>query len=606
MRHVGFRCFGPLEIEVGQRVLPAGGPLQRGLLAMLLLNSNNFVSADRIISALWEKPPETALGQVQTRIWRLRQLLHGTGETSPAPTARPQLITRAGGYGLIVDPEAVDLLVFERRVKHGGVLLAAGRAREAVKELREALALFRGPVFANVNAPGVGIEAEAVEERRLAAIEQRIEIELNLGLHVQVVAELRELVAAHPYRERLRLHLMQALHRSGRRAEAVAAYRDGHRTMVDGAGLEPSRELKELHRAILLSDAATDPAPAAGRPRATVGLHVPRDLPRDSVHLVGRCPETNELLNYLRGPNDSQLPRVVAIAGGPGVGKTALAVRIAHLLVDDVPDGQLFTWVGGKADPNAILHRFLRGLGVPEREVPETLEERSALYRARMADRRAILVIDDAESEAQVRPLLPAAPGGATLVTSRRRLTALDGVRHLDLPALGETDMIRLLVETVGRDRIDAEPGLPARIVDRCEGLPLAVRAVGARLAARPHWSLARFLAAVEDETRRLDAMSFGDLDVRAAIASSYIRLEPRARQLFRVLGSLDRAEFTVREASELIGGCADELTEDLVDVRLVHPVPGSRSDGLRYRIDGLCRLFARERAALEGAGTES
>ncbi|MEV0396438.1 AfsR/SARP family transcriptional regulator [Polymorphospora rubra] len=591
---------------MGQRVLPAGGPLQRGLLAMLLLNSNNFVSADRIISALWEKPPETALGQVQTRIWRLRQLLHVTGETALPPTAQPQLITRAGGYGLIVDPEAVDLLVFERRVKHGGALLAAGRSREAVKELREALALFRGPVFANVNAPGVGIEAEAVEERRLAAIEQRIEIELNLGMHVQVVAELRELAAAHPYRERLRLHLMQALHRSGRRAEAVAAYRDGHRTMVDGAGLEPSRELKELHRAILLSDAATDPAPPAGEQSRAAWLHVPRELPRDSFHLVGRCPETNELLNYLRGPDDSQLPRVVAISGVPGVGKTALAVRVAHMLADDVPDGQLFTWVGGKADPGAILQRFLRSLGVPEREMPDTLEERSALYRARMADRRAILVIDDAESEAQVRPLLPAAPGGATLITSRRRLTALDGVRHLDLATLDRADQIRLLAETVGRDRLDAEPGLPARIVGWCEGLPLAVRAVGARLSARPHWSLARFMAALEDETRRLDAMSFGDLDVRAAIGSSYIRLGPPARRLFRRLGSLDRAEFSVHEAGELAGGFAEELVEEMVDVRLVYPVGGSRSDGSRYRIDGLCRLFARERATLESAGTES
>jgi DNA-binding SARP family transcriptional activator len=605
MAEVEFKCLGDFEIVCGQRVMPAGGPLQRGLLAVLLLNANQSVSADRIISALWDSPPDTALGQVQTRIWRLRQLLQGSAPGASPSTVRPQLITRAGGYGLMVDPETVDLLVFDREVQQATTALAAGRPQEAVSQIRGALALFRGPAFANVAAPGVNVEAAAIEERRLAAIEQRIEIELTLGLHVHMIAELRELVAAHPYQERLRHHLMRALHRSGRRAEAVAVYREGHRMMVDGAGLEPSRELKKLHHAILTSDVPAAPVDAGDT--SASWARKSRDLPRDAVHLVGRCPETTALLDYFRRPRHSAVPLVAAISGVPGVGKTALAVRVAHMLATELTDGQLFAWVGGKSSPAAILHRFLRTLGIPENEVPDTLEERSALYRACMINRRAVLLIDDAQSEAQVRPLLPAGPGSATLITSRRPLTALDSVHSVDLPPLREADTVHLLSEIVGAERAAAEPGLPDRIVRLCEGLPLAVRAAGARLRARPHWTLARFAATVEDRCQRLDALSFGDLDVRAAIASSYVRLEPPARRLFQRLGTLDRATFTGADAGGLIGVttfAGIEVAEELVEARLAHPGSDTGpAGGLHYRIDELCRLFARERALLEGDG---
>jgi DNA-binding SARP family transcriptional activator len=603
MSEILFHCLGSMEIIRGQQVLPSGGPHQRGLLAMLLLNANRPVSADQLIAALWARPPNSAAGQIQTRIWKLRRLLQ-TPATIPQPsTTRPQLVTTAGAYCLIVDPDTVDLLVFERMVNSAHSFLAADRPREALTELRGALALFRGPAFSNVAAPGVAVEAAAIEERRLAAIDQRMEIELAFGRHLDVIAELRELVAAHPYQERLRYYLMRALHRSGRRAEAVAAYREGHRAMVDGAGLEPSRELQELHREILASDAAVK----ALSPPDSGGAWAPKshDLPRDAVRLVGRCVETTRLLEFFRRPGDTPAPRVAMISGPPGVGKTALAVRIAHMLADEVPDGQLFAWLGGETDPRAILHRFLRTLGITESEMPGSLEERSALYRACMVDRRAVLLIDDAHSEAQVRPLLPGSQDALTIITGRRSLTALESVHHLDLAPLSDGDTVRLLADIIGQQRVDAEPVLAERIARRCEGLPLAVRAVGARLRGRAHWSLARLAQIVDDDSRRLDAFRFGDLDVRAALGSGYTRLTRPARRLFIQLGELDHAEFCPDMAARLVGVPAIEvvdLAEELVEAGLIASASGPGREGapagcLRYRISEVGRLFAREQA---------
>lgn len=613
---IEFRCLGNLEIVRGQRVMPAGGPLQRGLLAILLLNANHAVSTDRIVDGLWDDPPDTALGQVQTRIWRLRQLLHSPATDASRSRSYPQLVTQSGGYALMVDPAAVDLQVFDQRVRDAAAMLARGRAREAAGELRSALALFRGPSFANVTAPAVVAEAKAVEERRMAALEQRIETELSLGMHAQLIPELRELVAVYPYQERLRLHLMRALHRSGRRAEAVAAYREAHRAMVDGVGLEPSRELKECHQEILLSDVtANAPGPPSGAPATTsrdAGTSTggrswarePRDLPADTGLLVGRCQEIDQLAEWLRAAH-SPMSRIAAISGMPGVGKTALAVRVAHLLTRDTTDGQLYARLGSDTEPGAVLHRFLRTLGIPEGEVPNTLDERSALFRACMADRRAVVVLDDVWSEAQVRPLLSSGPASMTLVTSRRPLTALDSAHLLELDPLGEADGVRLLREIIGPGRADAEPGLAERIVARCEGLPLAVRAAAARLRVRPHWSLAQYLALLENPGQQLDALCLGDLDVRSAIESSYLRLPAPARRLFCRLGCLEEAEFTAARVGQLVDVptyLAAELVEALVEARLVWCV-GSGQAGtvhsgvLRYRMGELCRLVARERA---------
>ncbi|HZN19617.1 MAG TPA: BTAD domain-containing putative transcriptional regulator [Micromonosporaceae bacterium] len=608
MRDVGFRGLGTLEVIIGGNQLPTGGPLQRGLLATLLTNANRVISPDRLISALWSQPPETALGQVQTRIWRLRQLLQGG--PGPQLSPRPQLVTRAGGYALIIEPEMFDVLVFDRHIAQAQALLAADRPREAVAELREALALWRGPAFADVPAPGIRVEAEVIEERRLGAIEQRIEIELTLGLHHQLVSELRELVSVHPFRERLRYHLMRALYRCGRRAEAVETYLEGYRTLVDGLGLEPSRDLREMHRAILVSDEPAEPParPVAAWPPVS---GEPRELPRDSVCLVGRECETAHLREYLKSADCGTAPLVVTISGAAGVGKSALAVRFAHLLSEKLFEGQFFASIGsGEPDPNAVLRRFLRTLGVPDTEIPQSLAERSALYRACLANRRFVLVLDDVQTEAQARPLLPAGPGCATLITSRRRLTALEGVYQVSLGPLADADMLTLLSRTVGPERVNAEPEPAARIVGYCTGLPLALRAVAARICARPHWSLRQFADVLEDESRRLAAFTFGDLDLRGAIESSYRRLSPPARRLFRLLGLLDRPQFSVADAGRLLDVrpvTAEELTEELAEERLVRPVLAAAhgEPGLRYEIDELWRLFARELVSAEETALE-
>ncbi|HEY0701056.1 MAG TPA: BTAD domain-containing putative transcriptional regulator, partial [Micromonospora sp.] len=324
MHHLWIRCLGALEVVAGDRTLSCGGPLQRGLLALLLINANQVVGVDRIMNGLWDRPPETALGQVQTRIWRLRRLLRdGPGVDVGV---RPQLVTRGGGYGLLIEPETVDVAVFDRRVARATALAADDRPHEAAAELREALALWRGPAFADVPAPGVRAEACAVEERRLAAIEQRVEIELRLGLHAQLVPELMDLVAAHPFREGLRCHLMRALHQCGRRAEAVQVYLEGYRAMVDALGLEPGRELRDLHRSILLCDDRTGGSREA--PPAVL-VTTPRELPRDPVCLVGRERLTTDLYDLLRPTGIGTGAPVAVLSGVAGVGKSALAVRVA-------------------------------------------------------------------------------------------------------------------------------------------------------------------------------------------------------------------------------------------------------------------------------------
>ncbi|KQS71311.1 BTAD domain-containing putative transcriptional regulator [Modestobacter sp. Leaf380] len=598
-----FRCLGDLEVVRGNRVLPAGGPLQLGLLAMLLLHANHSVSADRIVATLWPDPPDTALGQVQTRVWRLRQLLHGSVVEASGVRSHPKLVTRTGGYALMVDPAAVDHLVFDDEVRRATELLAAGHPQDAAALLRHALSLFRGPPFGNVPAPGVQAEAAPIERRRLAALELRIEVELGLGQHTHLIAELQELVAAHPFQERLRLHLMRALHRSGRRAEAVGAYRDGHRTMVDGAGLEPNRELKDLHQVILRSDepagaGGARPAPPPLRPRTA------RELPAGPVTLVGRCDQVAGLVGFLEAA-DGAGPRTAVISGPPGVGRTALAVSVAHALSKEPTHVQLFSRLDGAASPCQVLHQLLRAQGLADVDIPADVHARSALFRSVTASRRTVLVLDDADSEDVVRPLLPAGPGTVTLVTSLRPLTALDGALQVDLDPLCAAEGMRLLQALLGPERVDAEPDAATRIVAACVGRPLALRAAAARLAVRRHWSLTRYAAVLDDDEHRLGALSFADLDLRSAVAASCARVDDRALALLRRLAVAPDGVFTAADAERLVEGSrhlADELVEQLVEARVVRPPASDRADvpvGDRgYRIDELCRLLVLERSS--------
>lgn len=604
-RGLEFLCLGVLEVLAAGKLLSVGGPVQRGLLAVLLLNVNRSVSADHIISSLWSDPPETALGQVQTRVWRIRRMLHDNAACAPDDRPHPTLVTRPGGYSLVADPHDVDLLVFADRVERADTLVAGGRIPDAAAELRQALALWRGPAFANVSAVGVRAEAEALEERHLLTMERLMEIELSLGRHRQIIPELRELTAQHPFRENLRSLLMRALQRSGRRAEAIETYLEGYRALAKGMGLEPSPMLRQLHRAIISDD--DEPAGLPGGPRETVVRHATRtqNLPRDLTSLVGRAPELQQVSDYLATTRESPRPSVVGICGPVGVGSTALAVRVAHLMLTDLPDGQLFAHLGDAPDPGAILRRFLHMLGVDDNEIPETVEERSALFRAVVADRRIVLLLDDVHDEAHVRPLLPGSSGSVTLVTSRRPLTAIEGVYHLDLAPLEPDDARALLGSIIGPDRVATESEAACRVLRRCAGLPLAIRSVGARLSARRHWSLTRFADVIDDAQRRLDALAFGDLNVRQAMLGEYRRLTPEAQRLFRRLGIRERADFTETDVAELLGvdiARAEDLVDELIGGHFVLSAPTDAPGPPHFEMQDLWHLLARECGLAEEA----
>ncbi|HEY0637765.1 MAG TPA: BTAD domain-containing putative transcriptional regulator [Pseudonocardiaceae bacterium] len=602
---IEYRILGPMELVVRGEPVATGSPQQRGLLAILLLNANKIVRAEQIIGALWDDPPATALGQVQTRVWRLRQLLRSDGGAGEAESA---LVTMPGGYLLTVDPAALDLELFRRAVERARGLHAARRFEQSADAMREALALWRGPVLGDVDVPWVRAEAANLEELRLAAWEERIETDLALGRHRELISELRNMVETYPMRERPRAHLMLALYRSGRQAEALEAFGTGYRLLADNLGLEPTADLRLLHHAILTGDPGLDLKTEIQVSERSSRLS-PRELPAGVAWFTGRECVLAELRAFLTSTTPPHSGVVATVSGPPGTGKTALAVELGHSVAEHFPDGQIFVDLRGQdrrpAAPSDVLGRLLTKFGLSTSAIPETTAERAAAFRTLMADLRALVVLDNAAHAAQVRPLLPAGSGCAVVITSRQRFASLESTYHVDLDAFSVADGVALLDRIIGPERLAAEPEVARRIVELCGRLPLAIWAAGARVRARPHWKLGRFAAMLEREDQRLDMLAFGDLDVRSAFLSSYTQLERRQRLLFRRLGSLGVPDIPHWVPGQLVDATpedGEELIESLVEARLVDVAEVDDTGAARYRMGDLMRLFAKERAEAEDA----
>jgi DNA-binding SARP family transcriptional activator/tetratricopeptide (TPR) repeat protein len=602
-----FRILGPVEVWNGAQRLDLGGSKPRALLAVLLLDANRVVSTDRLIDQLWgEAPPSTARNLVQAYVSRLRQALHQSSDRS---AAAPVLATRPSGYLLRVEPGELDLDRFEGCCAEARQATVAGDLEGAAERWRAALALWRGPALAGSASEVLQrTTAPRLEEARLIALEERLEIDLGLGRHAQLVGELEALVASHPGHERLRRQLMLALYRSGRQAEALTVYRDTRQMLVEELGLEPSLALQELERAILRADPALEPVMlTAGAALHEPGWPIgPCQLPPDVDDFTGREAVVAQVQRLLEGDRSTAIV-VSAIAGKAGVGKTALAVRVAHRLRPRFADGQLYVNLRGAEaralDPADVLAGLLRALGVGGAVIPEGLEERVRLYRSRLADRRVLVVLDNAASEAQVRPLLPGSHGCAVLVTSRAHLSGLEAAHALTLDVLDPEQAVQLLAKLAGPGRVAAEPQAAHQIVRLCGWLPLAVRIAGARLAGRPHWRLALLAERLMDEHRRLDELKTGDLEVRASVALSYQGRSVRERRLFRLLGLLAAPTIPVWVAAALLDTSLAEgegLLERLVDAQLVEATGQDRAGQLRYRLHDLLRVYARERLEVE------
>jgi DNA-binding SARP family transcriptional activator len=623
-----FRILGPVEVWHEGRPLHLGPAKQRAVVAKLLQHPNRVVSASKLIDAVWgHGPPGSAPAILHTYIYRLRQALRSgvDGRTGEEP-----LLTRPPGYMLRVKEGQLDLDRFDSMVATAREATARGDHETAARVLGSALSLWRGEPFANVTSEELRRDAIGLDERRLAALEARIDADLQLGRHHDLISELTTVVAEHPLRERLHGQLMVALYRSGRPADALASYRRLRQMLTRELGLEPNSALQRLERAILLADPSLDPPvpvrpaqviragpPASARPsapdvsRATAPVR-PRQLPPDTASFAGREQELAQLAHLLGQVTADGPTVIVAINGLAGVGKSALAVRAAHRLSAHFPDGQLYIDLQGSTAgvaprrPGEVLGRFLRALGVDGRQLPANAEERAGLLRSLLAERRVLAVLDNAATAAQVRLLLPAGPGCAALVTSRRHLADLDGVVDLHLDVLTVDDALALLARRAGSHRVAAEPDSAAEVVRLCGGLPLALRIAGARLAARPAWSVRTLAGRLRNERLRLDELKLDGLAVRASLQVAYQELRDRpsedadAARALRLLSLLDGADVGVPAAAALIDRSAQttEVTlERLVDANLLE----SRAPA-RYRFHDLVRLFARERAGCDEA----
>ena len=564
-----FAVLGPLSVTDDARDVPITAGRDRVVLAMLLLNPGRTVSADVLIDAVWEEsPPVTARGQLQTCVSRLRRML-------PAADIR----THPEGYAITVGADELDATVFVRLVAEATVEIDPDAAHRL---FRQALDLWRGEALSGIESAAVRRAASALDERYGVAVEDWVDFELGRGRDRELLADLTGLVKRFPLRERLRAQLMLALYRLGRQADALSEYRRARDVLDEELGVEPSAVLRDMHRRLLTGEVEV---PAARL--ASVNA-----LPRATADFTGRSDIIDRILQSAAAVGSA--PRVEVIDGMAGSGKTTVAVHVARLLQPQFPDAQLFIDLQGHSskspiEPAAALVTVLRQAGIAADRIPDDVDERLRLWRDTLATRRSVVVLDNAASTAQVTPLLPTNGAVVVLVTSRRRLVGLDGIRPESLDVLSEPEGVALLTAIVG-GRVAGEPDAAVEVVRRCGLLPLAIRLAGSRLAHRPRWRVA-------DLARRLSESALPELaaenrTVASAFALSYGQLPEPARLTFRLLGVHPAERFDILSVAALTDLSPDDAQnqlDDLVDVHLVEePEPG------RYRLHDLVREYAR------------
>ncbi|MFD0633811.1 BTAD domain-containing putative transcriptional regulator [Catenulispora yoronensis] len=615
--------LGPFEIVVQGRSRQIGGPRERRVLAILLLNANTTVPIERIIDVLWDEPPSSARQQVFNVIGNLRRHLGGIPGVG--------LATDPVGYRADLDAEKLDLTAFRSGVVRARCQASAGDRGAAVAELSAACRLWRGPALAGLDRTYFTNVGARLEEERLEALDSLMALRIDLGESTHVVGELRELVATQPYRESTRVNLIAALHGSGRQAEALAVYDEGRRLLREEFGLDPGDELKKMQEAVLHGEpvAHPDPSPNSQPASPSTALTMPRTalqstalpptalpstappptvpslttppqtappqtappqtapphtaappqttppptpkrkfLPRDSPDFAGRHEELRQLLPEPH-PDRPRSLVVSTIDGMGGVGKTALAVHFAHSVAADYPDGQFFVDLRGftigmvPLTPGEALSLLLRQAGVPEEQIPADLESRSAAWRAQMADKAALVLLDNAVDAAQVRPLIPGASGALVLVTSRRRLPSLDGARSLSLGPMPRDDAMTLFTRIVGARRVFGSADGLASVSELCGRLPLAIRIAAARFRDRGSWSVADLVALLSDHRARARFLDIGERSVSAVLQLSYRYLTTGQRRALRLL-SLDAGRSF---SPAVVAALAEVPLEDAMDI---------------------------------------
>ncbi|MFI6418935.1 BTAD domain-containing putative transcriptional regulator [Streptomyces sp. NPDC050842] len=587
-----FRLLGSVALVTEDGDVALGPAKRSSLLAMLLLRPNGAVNVGQLIDALWEdEPPTHAKTVLQGHVSRLRALLaeHGAEEYGV------ELATQGSAYVLRIPESLVDVHRFEELVALAGVQRHPG---DAVRMLREALAYWQGPALTGtVHSRPLEAAAGGLEELRLASVEALAAAYGALGEHGRAAAVLRTEAVAHPLRESLAAALMLALGRAGRQSDAIDWYHRTRRLLAEELGVDPGEALAEAYATLLRS---AEPAARVPRPalpvEASVAFAAPEQLPRAPRGFTGRGAELAALDRAVGGV----VAPLCLVTGPAGVGKSAFAVHWAYERRAGFPDGRLFADLRGFSDTPApetaaVLREFLLALGVPALRIPEAADARGALFRSLTAGRRLLVVLDNARSSEQVRPLLPGGDLCATVVTSRDRLSGLiasDAARPVPLGHLPPADSAALLATVLGEARVAAEPAAAERLAGLCDGLPLALRVTAARLAERPQWTLDVMVGELADEQVRLTLLDVEDVGVSAALRLTVQQLPDSAARMFRALGLHTGSDLDRFAAGALAGTSPAHASGDLDRLAAAHllaeAVPG------RWTPHDLVRLYAR------------
>ncbi|MEW1583157.1 BTAD domain-containing putative transcriptional regulator [Streptomyces microflavus] len=605
-----------------------GSPQQQALLVALALRPDRIVATHELIASVWgEDPPDSALASLRTYVWRLRSALE---EQAASPAL---LLSQRDGYRLAISALAVDVYRAERLAADAARAREEGDDKACGRLLNEAITLWQGAPLAGVPGPFAEQYRVRCEELRLSLLEDLFECDLGAGRYAALIPDLTAYTHEQPLRERPYGFLMRALVARGRQADALAVYNRARGVLSAELGIDPGPELAALHQRVLGGNLplispvreetlisrtsavqATVRAPSPEVPplgedpnclpadvRTSLATR-PAQLPADTSDFIGRVSQVEDLSKVLTDPARTSLP-VALVSGMGGIGKTTLALRVAHEVKESFPDGQLYVDLRGSgldpSGPATVLGSLLCTLGVAAHALPSMTEDRARLFRTMLDGRRMLLFLDDARDTTQVRSLLPGSADCGVIVTSRVRMVGIATPAAVALDALGTDEATGLLAAIVGAARVAAEEDAAVELVTACGHLPLAVRIVASRLAARPHWQIATMTRRLVDERCRIGELRAGDMAMATVFEVGYQQLSEDQARAFRLLAPVARPGIGLAAAAAALGldeYTAEDLLESLVDAAMLEaPLPGV------YRYHDLVRAYALQLPASAG-----